>query len=179
MNANRGPSPQVRIVQLDPATLAALADGDLGAAAATSPVPLTDYCVTEDWRWTWRYRAAQVLEDPTSREWVTGLVWAVDLGQVVGRAGFHGPPDDGGMVEVGYAVDPGFRRRGFAAAALQTMLDRAAADPTVTVVRASISPGNLPSERLVARFGFVQVGEQWDEEDGLELVYERPARPAR
>ena len=169
--------PRIRIVQLDPATLAALADGDLAAASATSPVPLTPYCVAEDWRWTWRYRAGQVLEDPSSQAWVTGLVWAEDLGQVVGRAGFHGPPDAEGMVEVGYAVDPDFRRRGYATAALSTLLDRAAADPAVSVVRASISPGNLASERLAARYGFVQVGEHWDEEDGLELVYERAARP--
>lgn len=171
--------PRIRIVQLDPATLAALADGDLAAASATSPVPLTPYCVAEDWRGTWRHRADQVVEDPPSQAWVTGLVWAEDLVQVVGRAGFHGPPDAEGMVEVGYAVDPDFRRRGYATAALSTLLDRAAADPAVSVVRASISPGNLASERLAARYGFVQVGEQWDVEDGLELVYERSARHLR
>jgi ribosomal-protein-alanine N-acetyltransferase len=34
-----------------------------------------------------------------------------ERGVAVGRAGFHGPPDADGMVEVGYAVDPAFRRR--------------------------------------------------------------------
>ena len=41
-------------------------------------------------------------------------------------------------------------------------------------VRASISPDNVASLRLVAQYGFVQVGEQWDEEDGRELVLEVP-----
>jgi L-amino acid N-acyltransferase YncA len=42
------------------------------------------------------------------------------------------------------------------------------------VVRASIRPDNQASLATIRPFGFVQVGEQWDDEDGLELVYERP-----
>ena len=42
-------------------------------------------------------------------------------------------------------------------------------------MRASVSPGNAASLSLIAGYGFTQVGEQWDEEDGLELVYERDA----
>ena len=38
---------------------------------------------------------------------------------------------------------------------------------------ASVSPGNAPSLTVVRKLGFVQTGEQWDEEDGLELVFER------
>jgi [ribosomal protein S5]-alanine N-acetyltransferase len=43
------------------------------------------------------------------------------------------------------------------------------------VVRATISPGNTASRRLVEQYGFVEVGEQLDDEDGLEIVYEVPA----
>ena len=42
-------------------------------------------------------------------------------------------------------------------------------------MRASVSPANVASLTLVQQYGFVRVGEQWDEEDGLELVHERPA----
>ena len=59
-----------------------------------------------------------------------------------------------------------------ARAALEALLARAAADPAVRVVRASIRPDNVASCALVARYGFVAVGEQWDDEDGLEIVYE-------
>ena len=37
----------------------------------------------------------------------------------------------------------------------------------------SISPQNQPSLRIAAHFGFVKIGEQIDEEDGLEEIYER------
>jgi hypothetical protein len=33
-------------------------------------------------------------------------------------------------------------------------------------------PDNAPSCLLVAQYGFRKVGEQWDDEDGLEFVYE-------
>ena len=163
---------QVRIVQLPPETLSALADGDLASANLSSPVPLTPVFVGPEWRRTWRYRAVQVVDDPSSAAWVTGAIWDDEGAVAVGRAGFHGPPNDDGMVEVGYAVDPDFRRQGYARAALAAMLERAAADPAVKVVRASVSPGNVASLALIAQFGFAHVGDQWDDDDGLELVYE-------
>ena len=53
------------------------------------------------------------------------------------------------MVEVGYATDPAYRRQGYARAALRALLDRAAAEPGVTTVRASVGPGNTASRDLV------------------------------
>lgn len=50
---------------------------------------------------------------------------------------------------------------------------RAADEPAVRTVRATIGPDNLPSLALVRELGFVHVGEQWDDEDGRELVFER------
>jgi RimJ/RimL family protein N-acetyltransferase len=93
----------------------------------------------------------------------------------VGTAGYHAPPDASGMVEIGYAVDPVYRRRGYARAALEALLARAASEPHVRTVRVTISPDNLASYRLASQYGFVEVGEQWDDEDGLETIYEVPA----
>jgi RimJ/RimL family protein N-acetyltransferase len=164
----------VRIVQLDPATLAALASG---AKPTASPVPLTAHLAGPEHRALWRHRSRQIEEDPAAAAWVTGVVWDPEIWTAVGRAGFHGPPDQTGMVEVGYAIDPAYRRQGYARAALAVLLARATAEPSVTTVRASVRPDNTASRALVVEFGFVAVGEQWDDEDGLETVYERPARP--
>jgi RimJ/RimL family protein N-acetyltransferase len=168
-------TPRVRIVQLDLPALRALAEGDLAAANGCSPVPLTEAFLDPRWRSVWQRRAEQVAADPATAAWVTGVVWDVDRRIAVGRAGFHAPPDECGMVEVGYAVDPEHRRRGYARAALLLLLDRAAREPAVRVVRATIGPANTPSRRLVEQHGFLVVGEQMDDEDGLEIVYELPA----
>ena len=36
-------------------------------------------------------------------------------------------------------------------------------------VRVSIAPDNTASAALALRYGFVRTGEQWDDEDGLEI----------
>ncbi len=166
------PAPRVRIVHVSQAAHAAIAAGDLDAANRLSPVPLGPTFVTPDFRSTFAIRADQLLDHPEDEPWVTGIIWDEDLGVAVGKAGFHGSPDADGMVEVGYEVDPAYRRRGYARAALQVLLDRAIADPGVQVLRASISPDNEPSLNLAGSFGLERNGEQWDEEDGLEWIFE-------
>ena len=163
----------VRLVPLSVATMQALVDGDLEAASASGGLTATPYLV--DHAWLWRIRLGQVATDPVSLDWIARA--AVNrCDRVVGLVGFHGPPDERGMVEVAYGVDPAFRRQGYAGALLATALDWAASVPAVTVVRASISPDNAASLATLGPFGFEKVGEQWDEEDGLELLFERPVR---
>ena len=170
-------TPRVEVLQLDAGALRGLADGDLAAADRTSPVPLTPYLAGTECRGVWEVRARQILEDPPSAAWITGIVWDSDRRLAVGRAGYHGPPDDDGMVEVGYSIDPQVRRQGYARAALRALVGRAAREPGVTTVRATVSPDNTASRDLVLSEGFVAVGEQMDEEDGLEIVYERSMAP--
>jgi ribosomal-protein-alanine N-acetyltransferase len=165
-------TPRVRIIQLSPDALASLAEADLGSADALSPVPLTPWLVSPEAIGTWQRRATQVEETPEDLDWVTGVLWSETEHVAVGKAGFHAAPDDEGMVEVGYAVDPAYRRRGYARAALLTMLERARADPRVRTFRATVSPHNAASLGLIAQLPFVEVGEQWDDEDGLETIYE-------
>lgn len=166
----------MRIVHLNGSTFEALAQGDLEAANTASPVTLSAYFAGPDWRGVWQLRSRQVAEDLASAAWVTGVIWDDDQRLAVGRAGYHGPPDDAGMVEIGYAVDPAYRRRGYARAALEALLQRAADNPQVQKVRVTISPDNQASYELVSKYGFIEVGEQWDDEDGLEIIYEAPAR---
>ncbi len=162
----------VRIVHLNRRVFEALAAGDLTTANAASPVPLTAHFAGPEWRGLWLMRSAQAAQDPASADWITGAIWDERQRIAVGRAGFHGPPDAAGMVEIGYAVDPAYRRRGYARAALESLLHRASHEPEVRTVRVSISPDNLASYQLASQYGFVRVGEQWDDEDGLEIVYE-------
>ncbi|MEP6479196.1 MAG: GNAT family N-acetyltransferase [Rhodoglobus sp.] len=109
---------------------------------------------------------------------MTRFAWIAGLGSPVGLAGFHGAPDDAGMVEIGYRIDPVYRRRGYARQALETLLFVAGTQPTVQIVRATISPDNRASRSLVEGYGFREVGEQWDDEDGLEMILEVSAGAA-
>lgn len=123
----------------------------------------------------WRYRLDQVRTGPAAAPWLVRAVIGGPAAAVVGHAGFHGPPDAAGMVEIGYAIVPAFRRRGYARAAVSQLLEYAA-DHGARIVRASVSPDNVGSLALIHSYDFGHVGEQWDEEDGRELVFERSAR---
>jgi [ribosomal protein S5]-alanine N-acetyltransferase len=169
-----GTGPRVTIVQLPRETLDALADGDLDRARATSPVEVSDWLGGPECAGVWRRRSRQTAVLPDDVPWVTGIVRDDATGRAVGRAGFHAAPDDDGMLELGYAIDPAHRRRGYARAALAHMVDRARAEPTVIVLRATVSPTNHVSLALLHEHPFLEVGEQWDDEDGLELIYEMP-----
>jgi [ribosomal protein S5]-alanine N-acetyltransferase len=153
--------------------MSALIEGDLAAAGAAAGTPLSRFLVAE--AWLWRIRREQIEADPASAEWVARAAVDAESGQVVGHGGFHGPPSQDGVVEVAYSVDPEFRRRGYAREILRQLLVRADADPAVRSVRASIRPDNAGSLATIAGFGFRKVGEQWDQEDGLEYVFLRPA----
>lgn len=172
------PGGHIRLVQLSVDAMTALLDGDLARARELTGLPLGDFFVTGRARGLWAMRLGQIAADPAAARWVARAVATRDGGSVVGHAGFHGPPDADGMVEVGYAVVPEHRRLGYATAMLARLLAIAAEDPAVRVVRASVGPDNVASLATIAHFGFVQIGQQWDDEDGLELVFERPVTPA-
>lgn len=162
-----------QLVQLSLPVLDALARNDLDSARKLSNNPaISPYIASDECSSVWKRRAEQIQASPDDAIWVTRMVVDMASGAVVGRAGFHGPPDEKGMVEVGYSIDPLCRRKGHARAALKIMLGMAAGDSRVKVVRASIQPTNTPSNNLVAQYGFTEVGEQWDEEDGLEKIFE-------
>ncbi|HEY4022270.1 MAG TPA: GNAT family N-acetyltransferase [Pseudonocardiaceae bacterium] len=165
----------LRFVTLSASALAALVAKDLAAACAEARIELPEYFVSEDALWLWRLRHDQVVAEPASGEWVARAVVAEPDDIVVGYAGYHGPPDDNGMVEIGYTVLPEHRRQGYARAILRALIERAVAEPEVRVVRVTISPDNIASLATIAGIGFVYVGEQWDDEDGRELIFELPA----
>lgn len=169
---------KVRLVQLSPDAMRFLEAGDLAAANRAAGVPLSEFLAGEECRWVWRIFVEKIEKDPEYANWVVRAVVTDPGGVAVGHAGFHGPPDGDGVVEVGYTVDPAFRRQGYAKAIIRALLARAADDPQVTRVRASISPDNIASLASIRGFGFVKVGEEWDENDGLEIVFETPARHA-
>jgi RimJ/RimL family protein N-acetyltransferase len=118
-----------------------------------------------------RYRRAQMEADPSTRPWLLRLIVVRQTGEMIGYVNFHGPPAAEGWVEIGYQIDPRFRRRGYAFEAAGAMF-LWAADRGVSCFRASVSPDNEASLAMVRKMGFSRIGEQWDDIDGLEYVFE-------
>jgi ribosomal-protein-alanine N-acetyltransferase len=117
------------------------------------------------------FRRAQMEADPSTRPWLLRLIRVRDSGEVAGYINFHGPPEERGWVEIGYQIEPSFRRRGYAFEAAIAMFEWAA-EHGVGRFRASVSPNNHPSLAMVRKMGFHRVGHQWDDIDGLEYVFE-------
>lgn len=163
-----------RLVPLDLPTIESLAAGDLAAASLRCGTDLAPFIADE--LWLWRLRLRQLESSPDDLEWIARPAVALDgpdAGQVVAHIGFHGAPDAEGRVEIGYTVDPLLRRRGHARALLAETITHLEADPRVHLLRASISPDNAASLATIAGLGLAHVGEQWDPDDGLELLFER------
>jgi [ribosomal protein S5]-alanine N-acetyltransferase len=77
-----------------------------------------------------------------------------DEGRVTGECGTKGPPNDTGVVEIGYGLAGPSRGRGLGSAAVAALVDRLAGDPAVRAIEAEVHVGNVPSIRVIERLGF-------------------------
>jgi RimJ/RimL family protein N-acetyltransferase len=121
------------------------------------------------------FRIADLTTDPAWQPWLGRAIVLDDPRagrRVIGSIGFHSPPDETGQVEVGYRVEPEFRRQGVATEVVRALFEWAYREHGIRRFRASTSPDNLASQAVLARFGFVQTGSQMDDYDGEELVFE-------
>ena len=92
---------------------------------------------------------------------------------VIGSAGFKGPPDDDGMVEIAYGIVADFEGRGYATEAAGLLVRFASENSAVQLIRAHTLPTNNASTRVLTKNGFEYVGEVVDPDDGLVWRWER------
>ncbi len=118
------------------------------------------------------HRIPRVKKNPEFAE--IGLVLAISKEEriLVGSAGFHDFPDDNGMVEIGFGIVPERQNLGFGLELLKGMWEFISKNPNVKILRYTVSPSNEPSMHIINKLGFEKVGEQIDDEDGLEFIYE-------
>jgi RimJ/RimL family protein N-acetyltransferase len=129
----------------------------------------------EEVRWLAARRAQQIRLHPTDAPWLLRPILLRTLAgrpPAIGYLNFHGGPDERGMVEIGYTLLPEARGHGYAIEAVRAAFDWATRVHGIRLFRASVSPDNARSLHLIGKLGFRQVGDQWDDEDGLELVFE-------
>ena len=168
------PPSSITMQPLGAPAMRAMLEGDLPEASRLSGRQLPSFFLGE--KWLWEIRWDQLRTSPEDAPWLVRVVVLEPAGVVIGHAGFHGRPDAAGMVELAYTVAPEHRGNGYAHAVLAALVDEAKSCPNVNLVRATISPDNAPSLAVIRRGHFVHVGEQWDDIDGLELIFEKQLR---
>ncbi|MEQ8403842.1 MAG: GNAT family N-acetyltransferase [Oceanicaulis sp.] len=107
------------------------------------------------------------------RGWVFLMGWTPGgLDRAVGTGGFFGPPDDDGVIEIGYAMAASFREQGLATEAVSGLLDWAFSHREVKRVVAYTEPHLTASRRVLEKTGFTDEGE--DARSGaLQVRYAR------
>jgi len=96
---------------------------------------------------------------------------------VIGTAGFKGPPDTLGVVEIAYGIVPTQEGRGFATEAAGALVAFAFASEHVQLVRAHTLPMSNASTRVLEKCGFGHMGSVIDSEDGPVWRWERRREP--
>lgn len=76
---------------------------------------------------------------------------------VVGDVGFHAPPDERGVVEIGYGLAPSARGQGLASRAVRLLVESALARPNVAHVIAETTLDNPASVRVLEACGFALI----------------------
>ena len=137
-------------------TLEAELQGDLAALAARLGVAVDEWPpIGGEWDLEAMRFFRGLLEDRAA-DARFGPCYVVIDSALVGHAGFFGPPDERGEVEIGYSVCESHRRRGIATAVIAGLCERAA-DLGCSTVRAHVRADNVASIRSLVRNGFVAV----------------------
>jgi [ribosomal protein S5]-alanine N-acetyltransferase len=122
-------------------------------------------------------RLKMIEADPLQHAWMYRAIVRKRDDQMVGFISFHHKAPDPDLVEyvklgaeLGYTIEPQYRRNGYAKESAIAMMEWACRDFGVRDFVLTISPQNSPSLKMAASMGFKIVGEKDDPIDGLELV---------
>jgi RimJ/RimL family protein N-acetyltransferase len=118
------------------------------------------------------YRIPRIEADPAAAPFLLRMAVLRDVGIVIGSAGFHDRVDADGMIEIGLGIVEAFRLQGFAQEVLHGMWSWVITTPGVRTLRYTVASSNAPSQAIIRKLGFPLVGEQVDEVDGPEDIFE-------
>jgi RimJ/RimL family protein N-acetyltransferase len=118
------------------------------------------------------WRVPQVKIDPSVNKWFVRWIVLKETAEVIGSTSFHGVPDAEGMMEIGLGIEEPFQNKGYAKESLKGMWSWVSQFPEVKTLRYTVSPDNLPSIAVINYFGFEYKGQQMDDIDGPENIYE-------
>lgn len=100
-----------------------------------------------------------------SEEWFGWyVISAIESSQreLIAAAGYFGPPDGEGSVEIGYSIVEGWRGKGAATEIVGFLVKNAFQDTRVSLIKARTSRDNPGSIKVLERNGFSPAGEGED-----------------
>jgi len=119
-----------------------------------------------------KYRLPKVRQNPGYAKYLLRVAVLKDNPIIIASAGFHDAPDNDGMIEIGFGVDKKYQGNGYGQEILHGMWSCVVNDPLVKTLRYTVSPDNLISQHIIKKLGFEYKGQQMDEVDGPEDIYE-------
>jgi len=122
-----------------------------------------------------KYRLPRIRQNPEYAKYLLRVAVSKDNPIIIASAGFHDAPDSDGMIEIGFGVDKKYQGRGFGQELLHGMWSWVVNDPQIKTLRYTVSQDNLISQHIIKKFDFEFQGQQIDEEDGPEDIYELSA----
>jgi len=156
---------RLELIPGTPATVRAALAGDGALASALGAiVPATwppEFLDPPALEWT----LERLEEAPTADHWWLYFIVLRKTPEgrtVIGTAGYKGPPDDEGAVEVGYGIVRDQHRRGYGSEAARALVGNAFARPAVRRVIAETYPELIGSIGVLRRCGFRHIGEGSD-----------------
>jgi len=106
----------------------------------------------------------RIESNPFNYTWFT--MWQIILKEekkIIGTCGFNGLPDENGEVEIGYALKPGYQKKGYMPEVMEEFIRYAFMHPKVKIIKAQTPVNLIPSQKLLSNIGF----EKAFEKDGI------------
>ena len=173
-------TPRLILRHMSDEVMAACLRGELGRAERVLGIRIPAELL--DRPTSLQYGLARWADDCRYEPWSMRAVVLPRESAMIGHIRFHSSPDPEylrryapGAVEFGYCIFRDYRRHGYATEAAMAVMEWAQESFGVRHFIASVSPGNHPSLRLIGRLGFVHVGTELDDTDGVEHVFLRVA----
>ncbi len=108
----------------------------------------------------------QVIKNPDLKKWYAYLMIEIESNTLIGNCGYKGPPDENGMVEIGYEVAEKFRNRGYATEIAGILIKIAFEDKEIKGILAHTLPEENASVKVLKKCNFKFVKEVCNNDDG-------------
>ena len=121
---------------------------------------ITEATLDEELKYAMKVRLRKVLEDVKNYMWLTN--WAIvnkERNKIVGFIMIKGLPNENGEVIVGYGIDEGYRRNGYATEAIKILKEWIFENPKAAFVIVDTEKTNIASHKVLINVGAVKYKE--------------------